>query len=592
MERYQALYLKYRPTRFEDVVGQEHVTRTLQNALRTDKVSHAYLFAGPRGTGKTTMARILARALNCERGPTAEPCGECGPCREMALGSSMDVLEMDAASQRSIDDIRDLREKVKFSPARSRARVYIIDEAHQITREGANAFLKTLEEPPAHAYFVLVTTEPERLLATIQSRCQRFDLRLIPAELLAQHVRVIARKEGIRLSEGAVMMIASAAEGAARDALALLEQVSHLSKEEVTAQDIVAMLGLSAEQELGALVEAVVKEHIAEALALLDQMLCAGRDPHFLLRDLTQYLRDGIAVRVGAPGTRYLLEVKTGGPLAALPLERGLEMVEIAATTSERESHPLFAGQRRLLIESALVRLCQAATRRAAVEAPRATSARTETPAKVAPQPAAVAEKPTPAGPPPKREVAPEAPAEGPAVEPPTPAPKPQPAPTAAPQAAATEVVSEEQRLWEKIVARMNEEQRLPMASLVEHTRVRLENGTLVVLFDFEFNMQEFQAQLLNTAEAAWLAKAIEEAFGRALEVRPKMEEANQAAPAKAGQEPSEHEVFTKVRTIFPDAEPLTNEAGSPSGRGSSGKAATRGARGGARGARGKRAGG
>ena len=220
-----SLYRRHRPQTFDEVVGQEHVVRTLRNAVEGDRVHHAYLFVGSRGTGKTSMAKILARSLNCVNGPTATPCGECEPCRAIAAGSSLDVIEMDAASNRSVDDVRELRERVGYAPAAGRWKVYILDEAHMLTNEAWNAFLKTLEEPPPNTVFVLATTEPQKVMATIVDRCQRFDFQRPSLEQIAEVVRRVSEAEGIEIEDGAVALISRSAAGSFRDALGTLDQL-------------------------------------------------------------------------------------------------------------------------------------------------------------------------------------------------------------------------------------------------------------------------------------------------------------------------------------------------------------------------------
>jgi len=222
---YEVFARKYRPQTFDDIIGQNHVTRTLKNAVEQNRLAHAYLFVGPRGTGKTSTARILAKALNCIHGPTVTPCGKCDNCREIAGGNSLDVIELDAASNRGIDDVRELRDNVRYAPAKGRFKIYIIDEVHMLTKEAANALLKTLEEPPKHVIFCLATTEPEKLPITILSRCQRFDLHRIATNLIAQQLQLIATKEKLTLEAAAAHAIARGAEGGMRDAESMLDQL-------------------------------------------------------------------------------------------------------------------------------------------------------------------------------------------------------------------------------------------------------------------------------------------------------------------------------------------------------------------------------
>jgi len=222
---YQVFARKYRPQNFDDVLGQDHVTQTLKNAIQRQRLAHAYLFVGPRGTGKTSTARILAKSLNCVHGPTVNPCGICDSCKEISQGLSLDVLEIDGASNNSVDQVRELRENVRFAPVRGKYKIYIIDEVHMLTQQAFNALLKTLEEPPAHVIFVFATTEPHKVLPTILSRCQRFDLRRIPAQMIAKHLSYIAKKEEVTLTQEAAEAIAVAAEGGLRDAESMLYQL-------------------------------------------------------------------------------------------------------------------------------------------------------------------------------------------------------------------------------------------------------------------------------------------------------------------------------------------------------------------------------
>src|SRR5215204_4888160 len=233
-----SLYRRHRPQSFAEVVGQEHVVRTLSNAVEKGRVHHAYLFVGSRGTGKTSMAKILARSLNCVRGPTLEPCSECEPCRTIAAGTSLDVIEMDAASNRSVDDVRDLRERVGYAPAAGRWKVYILDEAHMLTKEAWNAFLKTLEEPPPNTVFVLATTEAHKVMATIADRCQRFDFQRPSLEQISEVLERVAAAESLEVEAGATAMIARSASGSFRDALGTLDQIVAFGGEQVALDDV------------------------------------------------------------------------------------------------------------------------------------------------------------------------------------------------------------------------------------------------------------------------------------------------------------------------------------------------------------------
>jgi DNA polymerase-3 subunit gamma/tau len=287
-----SLYRRHRPGSFNEVVGQQHVVRTLRNAVEQGKVHHAYLFVGSRGTGKTSMAKILARSLNCERGgPTITPCGECESCLTIAAGTSIDVIEMDAASNRSVDDVRDLRERVAYAPAGGRWKVYILDEAHMLTKEAWNAFLKTLEEPPPNTVFVLATTESHKVMATIADRCQRFDFQRPSLEQIAEVLNRVAGAESIQLDPGAAGMIARSAQGSFRDALGTLDQLVAFGGNAVGLDEVLEMLGAADAELLFDAVDAVAAADPKAVLLGVERMAASGRDPSQFARDLLAHLR-------------------------------------------------------------------------------------------------------------------------------------------------------------------------------------------------------------------------------------------------------------------------------------------------------------
>src|SRR5881394_1775367 len=259
---YQVIARKYRPQRFSDVIGQEHVTQTLSNAIAQKRIAHAYLFCGPRGTGKTTIARIFAKCLNCTGGPKVDFDDNDSRCQEITEGRSLDVLEIDGASNRGIEEIRELRDTVKYAPATSKFKIYIIDEVHMLTKEAFNALLKTLEEPPAHVKFMFATTEPEKVLPTILSRCQRFDLRRIPASLISQHLAHIARQEKVKIDDAALYAIARGADGGMRDAESALDQLISFCGDKIVESDVLSMFGLTSQSQLLSLSNGLLKGEV------------------------------------------------------------------------------------------------------------------------------------------------------------------------------------------------------------------------------------------------------------------------------------------------------------------------------------------
>jgi DNA polymerase III subunit gamma/tau len=295
---YKVIARKYRPQTFSEIVGQQHVTKTLANAINSNRVAHAYIFSGVRGVGKTTSARILAKALNCVKGPTAEPDGTCDSCREISAGTSLDVLEIDAASNRGIDQIRELREMVRYAPASSRYKVVILDEAHQLTDEASNALLKTLEEPPERVVFILATTRAEDLVETIKSRAQLFQFRALSFKEIAEEIERIAREEKLTIEPGAVAVLARAAEGSLRDGLSLLEQAIAYSGDAITDAQVRELLGVVAESVLDSLVDAISEQSAEMALSLVHRLIGDGQNLQHFCREAIRHFRNLLVTRV------------------------------------------------------------------------------------------------------------------------------------------------------------------------------------------------------------------------------------------------------------------------------------------------------
>ena len=344
------LPVKYRPRRFSDVVNQEHVVRTLQNALRLGRIFRAYLFAGPRGVGKTTVARILAMALNCERGPAPEPCGECESCRRIASGTSLDVVEIDGASNRGIDEIRNLKEQIRYPPAQSRFKVYIIDEVHMLTTEAFNALLKVLEEPPEYLVFMFATTDPHRIPKTVLSRVQRFDLRPLTPQDIAGRLREVAEAEGIDVEEEALLEIARRSEGSMRDALVMLEQLWVYSGGTVTKRDVLNLLGVVERDFYLKLFDFVREGDPAGALRHLEGLFQRGYTPADFARGLVDFLAELLRAKLGLAGDRELAKLAE-----AFSRE---DLVGFSQVAFELESSLAYRSNPRAWVQHAVAKLC------------------------------------------------------------------------------------------------------------------------------------------------------------------------------------------------------------------------------------------
>ena len=307
---YQVSARKYRPGTFDDVIGQSHVVQTLMNSIATKRIAHAFLFSGTRGVGKTTVARILAKALNCEQGPTGTPCNTCSNCQEITQGTSVDVVEIDGASNTSVDDVREIRENVKFTPFRGQYRVYIIDEVHMLSNSAFNALLKTLEEPPSHVVFIFATTEIHKIPATILSRCQHYNFRRISKAEIVQRLRHVADQDGLTIEDRSLMALARASEGSMRDGLSLLDQIIAFGGNTIRHEDLEALLGAVPQERIRAMVEAVIQQDSAKALQVIAALLDQGHDVRAYCADLVEYVRNMLVAAVvpSGPELRSLIE--------------------------------------------------------------------------------------------------------------------------------------------------------------------------------------------------------------------------------------------------------------------------------------------
>ncbi len=356
---YLALYRKYRPSTFEGVVGQDHIIKTLINQIKLDKISHAYLFCGSRGTGKTSTAKIFAKAINCLNPKNSSPCLECEVCKSLD-GTNIDVLEIDAASNNGVDEIRDLREKVKYPPVVGKYKVYIIDEVHMLSTSAFNALLKTLEEPPAHTVFILATTEVHKLPATILSRCLRFDFKLVSLEELSSLLKNVLDKEGVKYDEQSINVIARAGEGSVRDTLSIADRCVSFAGDELTYSKVLSVLGVSERETLIKITGHILAKNIGEALVELDGVLSTGKSPLVFANDLVAYYRDLILINTLGDEARKIVVVKDdiyAEMKKQATNENYVEMVKAVEVLSEIEQELRYSVQPRIVIETAIIKI-------------------------------------------------------------------------------------------------------------------------------------------------------------------------------------------------------------------------------------------
>ena len=541
-----SLYRRHRPGSFDQVVGQQHVVRTLRNAVEQGKVHHAYLFVGSRGTGKTSMAKILARSLNCERGgPTVTPCGECESCLTIAAGSSIDVIEMDAASNRSVDDVRDLRERVAYAPTGGHWKVYILDEAHMLTKEAWNAFLKTLEEPPPNTVFVLATTESHKVMATIADRCQRFDFQRPSLEQISEVLQRVSAAEGISAEDAAVAMIARSASGSFRDALGTLDQLVAFGGNEVKLEDVLELLGAADAELLFDAVDAVAAEDPKGVLLGVEKMARSGRDPAQFARDLLAHLRHLLVTQtVGEVPNTFVVTATDSERLAAQanavgPATLVRTIDELAnALTNVREG-----DDARMAVEIALLKAARPdldpsteglLRRIERLEQGGAAAPRAAAPVVKEDPPPATDSAPPPSVAPPAPEP-PKASTDAPEPEPPT-APDPEPSTQTAGPVTFEEVVN----TWAAVLDKLRETSPALAATFDGARPVKLDSEGLEIGFPAELTFNKKKAETPEKREL--MADAIEDVMGERL--RPTyvlLEE--ETAPVEAEEAPSEEKI-------------------------------------------------
>jgi len=518
---YQTFALKYRPQTFDEIVGQDHVATTLKNAVTEGRVAHGYLFAGPRGTGKTSTARVLAKSMCCESGPTQTPCCTCSICEAIADGNAMDLIEIDAASNRGIDDIRELRERIGYAPTQAPYKFYILDEAHMLTPAAANALLKTLEEPPAFVHFILATTELHNILPTIRSRCQTFEFRPIPQIEIVRALQHISSSEGVEADEAALGAIARAAGGAMRDAESIFDQVIAYGRGAVTLEVVNSILGVTDADLLAAIGDAVARSDITTVFQLVDEIVASGKDIDQLLEDLSLYFRDLLRLSLGATPPAWMRAAGGDDAMQAQAGAMGAKRIgEVIEELGEASARVRDTAQKPLLLEVTLAHMASIPAQGPVAQMP---------PPAAQPEPAAEAE--------PVSQAEPE-----PAVE-----PEPEPAAPASPLS-----LGAIREGWSRVVEALSAAGHAATEAVIDSASVTaFDDGRLSLSFPAE---RQFEYERARDAYAGVVAEAAQSVFGQPIEVTFNVQAAAAEKPAAAVAPPAPAEPVSAEPAPAPEA--------------------------------------